>query len=232
MKKKIIFTLLAAILSFAVLAGCGPQEDGLSKGFGLVREYRPVAAAVSGDKTEFDVSGVTVTFHYGWLDPELGSSDLLAENEWNEFICFAAYFGWRGDYFNTYTPHEDYRAIDGLTLVREMSKEEFFSDAYAITRKRFENYTFAHSKTVKIPESAFKGEIPEEVFGKEYGLFGGSLTFGVTAVYKYTNDDRTQADRDGYYFRILNGYTGRYSPVPNTATVSYEFITPQTVRLS
>ena len=207
-KSLIIFTsiVLAVVIiavGFKVLV---PKNLGVEWGAHADIKYK-----VKSNKNNFKVDNVKLDFHYGHLDRLGGYS--AGSNP--EFIGFALYF-FDEEYldkikFYSYSDdknkepvHEDYRNIDGLSLVKELSYDEFNSGDYLLTRK-FLGYNLHHQEALTVPKEVFERE-------------EGSFVFMITLVYYVEKD---------------SGYDSGYSLIQHGAVyVDYEYINENTIRLS
>ncbi|MDR2090339.1 MAG: hypothetical protein LBP62_01595 [Clostridiales bacterium] len=217
MKKKIslaIALMLLAVVSATMLTGCWwlfKEED---KGFeiGFVRDQyllkRGITVAIKSDKSEFSVDDVTLEFFYGTEFPIFSQKDsrfIPLPSERYEQICIGVYLG----YADVFSSFEDYRNIENFNLIKEISIEEFNSEAYSVTEKVIgfsSKFTFNHSEKLTVPESLFI-----EV--------RGTIKFFVGVVMFDTEEEK-------YVF-----FEGNYYKNAQEASVKYELLDDGRIRL-
>lgn len=210
MKKRII--IFTSIVLAVVIIAVGFKVL-VPKNLGVECDaHTAIKYSVKSNKTRFKTDNISLDFYYGHTD-SLGG---FTNDENFEFIGFALYF-YDGDYYdkikyysyldnkNKEPVYEDYRNINGLHLVKELSYDEFNSGDYIATRKLLFGYDLHHQEALTVPKEVFKRE-------------EGSFIFMITAV---------------YYVKKDCGYDSGYSLINyGEVTVDYEYINENTIRLS
>ena len=206
MKKSIIIVTSIVLVAIIGIKLFVPINLGFECDAHLSIKYK-----VKSNKTNFKVDNVTLDFYYGHLDEFRGYN--TRSNP--KFVGFALYF-LDAEYldkikFYSYSDdknkepvYKDYRNIDGLNLVKELSYDEFNSGDYLSTRK-FLGYNLHHQEALTVPK---------EVFEREEGAF----VFMITVIYYVEKD---------------SGYDSGYSlSYYGAVSVDYEYINENTIRLS
>jgi len=199
----IVLAVVIIVVGFKVLV---PKNLGAEWGNHMAIKYK-----VKSNKNNFKVDNVTLDFYYGHLDafrgyntksnPEfIGFALYFFDEEYLDKIKFYSYL----DDKNKEPVYEDYRNIDGLNLVKELSYDEFNSGDYLLTRK-FLGYNLYHQEALTVPKEVFER--------KE-----GSFVFMITLVYYVEKD----SDYDSGYSLTHDG----------AVYVDYEYINENTIRLS
>jgi len=163
--KKIVLRIISAIcmvlLCFS-MASCSNPE-GLNMGFkGIwIGTLPDVHFGIQSDKTEFDISNVTLDFSYG--DGRIGEVGGYIGNyvegadeiEDCPIVCVAVYF-YNSKYGNTLgeARFEDYKNIEGLYFVKEIGLDDY-NENYDVENNIFGS-KYEHTETLTIPQETFE----------------------------------------------------------------------------
>ena len=163
--KKIVLRILSAIcmvlLCFS-MASCSNPE-GLNMGFKgkWIGTLPDVHFGIQSDKTEFDISNVTLDFSYG--DGRIGEVGGYIGNyvegadeiEDCPIVCVAVYF-YNSRYGDTLgeARFEDYKNIEGLYFVKEISLDDY-NENYDVENNIFGS-KYEHTETLTIPQETFE----------------------------------------------------------------------------
>ena len=163
--KKIVLRIISAIcmvlLCFST-ASCSNPE-GLNMGFKgkWIGTLPDVHFGIQSDKTEFDISNVTLDFSYG--DGRIGEVGGYIGNyvegadeiEDCPIVCVAVYF-YNSRYGDTLgeARFEDYKNIEGLYFVKEISLDDY-NENYDVENNIFGS-KYEHTETLTIPQETFE----------------------------------------------------------------------------
>ena len=163
--KKIVLRIISAIcmvlLCFS-MASCSNPE-GLNMGFKgkWIGTLPDVHFGIQSDKTEFDISNVTLDFSYG--DGRIGEVGGYIGNyvegadeiEDCPIVCVAVYF-YNSRYGDTLgeARFEDYKNIEGLYFVKEISLDDY-NENYDVENNIFGS-KYEHTETLTIPQETFE----------------------------------------------------------------------------
>ena len=163
--KKIVLRIISAIcmvlLCFSI-ASCSNPE-GLNMGFKgkWIGTLPDVHFGIQSDKTEFDISNVTLDFSYG--DGRIGEVGGYIGNyvegadeiEDCPIVCVAVYF-YNSRYGDTLgeARFEDYKNIEGLYFVKEISLDDY-NENYDVENNIFGS-KYEHTETLTIPQETFE----------------------------------------------------------------------------
>ena len=163
--KKIVLRIVSAIcmvlLCFS-MASCSNPE-GLNMGFKgkWIGTLPDVHFGIQSDKTEFDISNVTLDFSYG--DGRIGEVGGYIGNyvegadeiEDCPIVCVAVYF-YNSRYGDTLgeARFEDYKNIEGLYFVKEISLDDY-NENYDVENNIFGS-KYEHTETLTIPQETFE----------------------------------------------------------------------------
>lgn len=163
--KKIVLRIISAIcmvlLCFSI-ASCSNPE-GLNMGFKgkWIGTLPDVHFGIQSDKTEFDISNVTLDFSYG--DGRIGEVGGYIGNyvegadeiEDCPIVCVAVYF-YNSRYGDTLgeARFEDYKNIEGLYFVKEISLDDY-NENYDVENNFFGS-KYEHTETLTIPQETFE----------------------------------------------------------------------------
>jgi len=176
--KVLVMAVLVILPSLICLFGCGATNVGVEFGSG---EY--VRYSVKSKITEFNICNVALDFSYGPSHPKslfglIGGNDA---HNW-EFVCYALYLC--DEQYATISNepgkyYDDYRTIDNHHFIKEISLEEFNSDAYAVTSSFLWPPKFKYHETIIVPRDVFERD-------------SGTFAFQIAAVNQYKGSN-------GYY---------------------------------
>ena len=163
--RKIVLRIISAIcmvlLCFS-MASCSNPE-GLNMGFKgkWIGTLPDVHFGIQSDKTEFDISNVTLDFSYG--DGRIGEVGGYIGNyvegadeiEDCPIVCVAVYF-YNSRYGDTLgeARFEDYKNIEGLYFVKEISLDDY-NENYDVENNFFGS-KYEHTETLTIPQETFE----------------------------------------------------------------------------
>ncbi|HHU80883.1 MAG: hypothetical protein ACOX5E_05810 [Bacilli bacterium] len=128
--------------------------DGLSIGFTYEDEHKifDITCAVRSNQTEFDIDNVTLDCYYGWYT----HTPIHYYQDSNfEPVCVALYFVY--GYSNMLDEFHDYKNIDKMHFLKEISIEEFSTEAYNVKNSQKEGKTFEQHSALTIPKEIFVG---------------------------------------------------------------------------
>lgn len=165
-----------------VLVGC-TEKGGLNIGFENKLSYESIICAVKSEETEFNVDNIELSFNYGWNGEETYLSD---ENY--EQICFALYFNnseYQSSITSITTTFSDYQEIENFYFVKEVSIDDFFSSAFAVTLKRLSSVKFNHSENLIVPKEVFENKV-------------GHFSFTIMEIYYSHKDNSYCLDNAGF----------------------------------
>ena len=179
MKKGIIIfasIILAFIIMVAGFLIFVPEKLGVETHSNL-----PILYEVKSDKTEFIAENVTLDFYYG------ARHEIGGDNFQHKFVGFALFF-FEGEYlddlkflnYDTEYVYKDYRKIDGLHLIKELTYDEFNKSEYRVTQKFLWIYDIPYRETLTIPKAVFERD-------------KGSVIFMVIPIYY-------NEEKNGYHF--------------------------------
>ena len=158
--KRTICLSIAIILVLATLVSCGTEKgiDIGSKGI-LIGELPYVFYSIRSNETEFDLDNVTLDFSFGkGTSSDVGGFIGEGSPDEAEIKCIAVYFC-NGAYLDKMVGFgdarfDDYKSIDGLYFVREISIDDYNENYDVDTgflRRRYE-----HSETLTVPRGVFE----------------------------------------------------------------------------
>lgn len=201
---KCFLLVLAVMFCFTGCRGPNTNEIGYGNHYKL-----PIWYSVNSGKTKFKLNDVTLDFYYGRLNGSRFGGDAFysyEDNENYEFICFALYF-YNSNSNELKEPtqiYNDYKNIDGVKFIKELTYDEFNSEEYVVTKKTFISpIKYSHKESITVPA---------EIFEKEEGTF----VFNIIEIY-YSEKD--------------NGYCMDYRYGGNGILVDYEYVDDDTIRL-
>lgn len=158
MKNRILIICLV-LASCLIFSSCS-KPSGLNVGFdGRVGRLPDVFFGIKSDKTEFDIDDVTLDFSYGTGDSRDVGGYVGGDNSEDcPIVCIAVYF-FNAKYQNTATSFgqlrfEDYKEIDGLHFVKEISLDEY-NESYDVENS-FWGCKYEHSEYLTIPEAVME----------------------------------------------------------------------------
>ncbi len=188
-KKTILFVILVFLLSIFTFTSCdnAPKDDSQGTGGGCAEQWKPFFCEYTADKETYDLSDVTLTFSFGYLD-----YDALR------------------DYYNycVYRNEQDKIVDPGYDL------SELLPIKFYLFFKSFGNMHYV--KTIdNIASEEYRGRgshveditVPEELFYNEYGLIQFMITDaedGVPTVTEGSNFCRFYYHKEGETVRISN----------------------------
>jgi len=184
---KMAMVVLAVVLITGGLMGCEKSTDvsnvpdvsnvkepsgpGFEIGFivnssgGNNPPLNPIQYAVKSEFSTFDLCAVTLDFYYGLNSkvPIPGS-----DPDWDNF-CYALYFSNKQNNEPPYTTVDDYRSINGLFYIKDISLADINSGKYSHSWTVLEpapsgaigggaklQFNFNHHETITIPKELFK----------------------------------------------------------------------------
>jgi len=169
-KTKIIVTAILFIVAFGAggMLGCG-SNYAIERGFdyfGRSQNEGGFRTAVRSQRREFDINDVTLEFFFGWRHT------LATEVPHERFVITSVALFFASNHVNAELSHVDeYKDIDGITLIRVIPREEAFSGEYFIQRQRrrrpwdfwldhggSDRIIFSHSEMITIPSEFFERE--------------------------------------------------------------------------
>lgn len=158
--KKIVCLSIAIILVIATFVSCG-TEKGIDIGSGgiLIGELPYVFFSIRSNETEFDLDNVTLEISFGnGTSSDVGRFIGEGSPDEDEIKCIAVYFC-NGAYLDKVTGFgdarfDDYKAIDGLYFVREISVDDY-NENYDVDTG-FLHRRYEHSETLTVPRDVFE----------------------------------------------------------------------------
>ena len=122
--------------------------DGLSIGFNHEYDTLGIICAVRSNQTEFNIDNVTLDCYYGWYtySPMHFYKDGIYDP-----VCIALYYGG----INMHDVFDDYKNIENMHFLKEISIEEFSTEAFNMKMTKQEGKTFEQSDSFTIPKELF-----------------------------------------------------------------------------
>ncbi len=157
------------LLIFSLLGTSCRQKAKYEKGdFGYSMEQ--VNIGVRSDKNVYDINDVTMDWYYSFFDLEKNIDSETGENnainifsplgfDYNRlffaaYLCNTKYL----DNIKTLDVCFDYKNIEGVKFLKEISMEEALSKEYGSTTKMFSGRTYNHSEKLVIPAEVFEND--------------------------------------------------------------------------
>lgn len=122
--------------------------DGLSIGFNHEYETLDITCAVRSNQTEFNINNVTLDCYYGWYTR---APNHFYKNSLYDPVCIALYFNygmWNEEF-------DDYQNIENMHFLKEISIEEFSTEAFNMKMTKQEGKTFEQHSEFTIPNELF-----------------------------------------------------------------------------
>ena len=210
-EKRIMYLITILMASVFILAGCVADIDGKHEGLSIGFNYehpktlQPIIAAVRSDKIDFNISEVMLDFYIGWHDNPPNIVEQSDENDtgYAYTVGFALYL--IGEAIPIIEPQADYRNVESLYYMTEISAKMFASEEYQMTMTKQNGKHFQRSESLAISQELFLTQ-PQ----------GGNILFCVMEV-SYSLDDGL------YHLYPISDIHNR---------IRFELVSVNTVRLS
>lgn len=159
--KKILSTISFSLVVLFIFCSCS-NPKGINIGFNgkWVGTLPDVHFGIKSDKTEFDIDNVTLDFSYGNGSVSDVVSYIGVYNEETGYtedcptVSMAVYF-YNAKYLYTGEAHfEDYKNIEGLYFVKEISLDDY-NENYDVENNIFGS-KYEHTETLTIPQETFE----------------------------------------------------------------------------
>jgi hypothetical protein len=210
-KNKLLYLIAVIIASVFVLVGCVADIDGKHEGLSIGFNYehpktlQPIIVAVRSDKIEFNISEVMLDFYIGWHDnpPNIVEQSDEIDTGYVYTVGFALYL--IDEAIPIIEPQADYRNVESLYYMMEISAKTFVSEEYKMTMTKQNGKLFQQGESLAIPQELFLTQTQ-----------GESILFCVMEV-SYSLDDEL------YHLYPISDIHNR---------ISFELVSVNTVRLS